>query len=134
VAAIWCPECNKTFKNEELCPKCGARLTETPKTSISWRSYSPGELLMKWPDRDDGEPVEPVFLKHCSSNNMEDDLLTSLLNAYDIPHIRRMPKDGSFGKVVIGTSGYGTDFYVPETMLEEALGLISSEVDNANIE
>ena len=57
----------------------------------------------------------------------EDEMLANLLEAYGIPCLRQFPKDGSFGRVVLGMSGNGADIYVPETMLEDAKNLISED-------
>ena len=50
-----------------------------------------------------------------------------MLEAYGIPCLRDYPGDGSFGKVVLGMSGQGTDIYVPESMLEEAQNLLAAQ-------
>ena len=88
----------------------------------------PGELLERWPRRGDGEPVTPKFLAHRKSVDMADTLLVNLLEAYGIPVLLRHPGDGSFGKVLLGMSGTGSDLYVPETMYEQALDLMEAEV------
>ena len=35
--------------------------------------------------------------------------------------------DGGFGRVVLGMSGQGTDIYVPESLLEDAIELCKEE-------
>lgn len=129
---MWCPECNREFSEKtELCPDCGASLlTEVP--GLEWGTSVPGELLKKWPHNGVGEPEPPAFLKHCSSVDMEDQLLINLLEAYEIPSIRRAPKTPWLSEVFLGASVHGTDVYVPESMLEEALGIITGEIDDGN--
>ena len=55
-----------------------------------------------------------------------DELIINMLEAYGIPCLRDYPGDGSFGKVVLGMSGQGTDIYVPESRLEEARALCAA--------
>ena len=94
------------------------------------KSFVPGELLEKWPRREDGEPVIPKFLAHRKSVDMEDTLLANMLEAYGIPVLLRHPGDGDFGKVLLGMSGTGSNIYVPETMYEQALELMEAEPDD----
>jgi len=88
-----------------------------------WHQTLPGETYKKWPKKD-GEPEEPVFLKHCTSLDMEDEMLINMLAAYDIPAVKIFPSNGSFGKVVLGMSGEGADIFVPISKLAEATALL----------
>ena len=80
-------------------------------------------MTSKWPKNNDGENEPAAFLCHLSCNDMADDLLVNMLDAYGIPCIRKYPGDGSFGRVVIGMSGTGSDIYVPQSMLNDAFEL-----------
>ena len=80
----------------------------------------------KWPKDNLGNSERAVFLCHLSSNDMADELLVNLLDAFGIPAVRQYPGDGDFGKVILGMSGYGTDLYVPESMYEDALNLYNN--------
>lgn len=99
------------------------------ESTFGW-SALPGELLKKWPRDVDGEPVAPAFLVHCKSDDMEDTLIANMLSAYGIPALCVHPGDGSFGRVVLGVSGTGSDILVPETMMEEAKALMEAENDD----
>ncbi len=90
----------------------------------------PGRSLENWPRLDSGEPVPPVKLAHCGSNDMEDVMLVNMLSAYGIPAIRVYPGDGVFGKIVLGMSGTGADILVPENMYEDAKALMEAESDD----
>ena len=79
-----------------------------------------------WPIGDNGEKEKAVFLCHLSANDMQDELLVNMLEAYGIPSIKSYPRDGEFGKVILGMSGLGTDLFVPETMYEDAVTLIKN--------
>lgn len=96
---------------------------------IAWGRDSRRDLLDRWPKTAEGEPVTPAFLTKCSQVDMEDRMLVGMLEAYDIPCLTRYPHSGEFGKVVLGMSGFGTEIYVPETMLEDAIALMQAPVD-----
>ena len=93
------------------------------------RSPLPGELYDAWPKDDMGEPVAPKMLTHCTSLDMADTMLVSMLRAYGIPAMIIHPGDGDFGKVVLGMSGTGSCVFVPETMYEDAINLMEAEPD-----
>jgi len=90
---------------------------------LEWGRRLTGELLKRWPKDEKGEPVEPVFLTHCLSLDMSDEMLTNLLEAYGIPCLKLYPNDGDFGRLMLGMSGTGTDIYVPLTMYDDAINL-----------
>ena len=90
----------------------------------------PGKLYKQWPRTTEGELVPPKFLTHCSSRDVEDELLVNFLKSYGIPAVVIHPGDGSFGKVVLGMSGTGSSIYVPETMYDEAKELMEAEPDD----
>lgn len=96
---------------------------------IGWGFDSRRELLERWPKTAEGEPVTPAYLTKCSQVDLEDRMLVSMLEAYGIPCLTRYPHSGEFGKVVLGMSGYGTEIYVPETLLEDAIALMESDDD-----
>ena len=87
------------------------------------------ELLKRWPCDPSGAPEKAAFLCNCKAQDLGDELRINMLEAYGIPCLRDYPGDGSFGKVVLGMSGQGTDIYVPESKLEEARNLLAAEPD-----
>lgn len=89
----------------------------------SWSNSFQGQFYKEWPKKD-GTPEEPAFLKHCTSVDMEDEMLISMLSAYGIPAVKLYPSNGSFGKVVLGMSAEGTDIFVPISMLDDATSLM----------
>ena len=98
------------------------------------REYEPewgralcGELLDRWPKTPAGEPEKPAFLCNCKNLDMGDVMRVNMLEAYNIPCLRVYPGDGGFGRVVLGMSGQGTDIYVPESLLEDAIELCKEE-------
>ena len=95
------------------------------RESGEWSRALHGELYERWPKDENGEPEEPVFLGTAVNLNLFDELTVNMLEAYGIPCLKRYPGDGSFGKVVLGMSGQGTEIYVPRSMLEDAAALVS---------
>jgi len=93
-----------------------------------WYQSIPGQTYKDWPKKD-GEPEEPVFLKHCTSVDMEDEMLIHMLSAYGIPAIKLYPANGGLGKVVLGMSGDGANIFVPASLHDDAVAL-TEEVPN----
>ncbi len=91
----------------------------------NWSRSLPGGLLERWPKDERGEPEEPVLLTTAINLNLFDEMTINMLEAYGIPCLKRYPGDGSFGKVVLGMSGQGTEIFVPKSMLEDAAALVS---------
>ena len=93
----------------------------------NWSRSLPGGLYERWPKDASGEPEEPVLLTTAINLNLVDELTVNMLEAYGIPCLKRYPGNGSFGKVILGMSGQGTEIYVPKSMLEDAVALVSGE-------
>lgn len=93
----------------------------------NWSRSLPGGLYERWPKDASGEPEEPVLLTTAINLNLFDELTINMLEAYGIPCLKRYPGNGSFGKIILGMSGQGTEIYVPRSMLEDAVALISGE-------
>lgn len=96
---------------------------------LEWGRRITGELLERWPKDEKGEPVEPVFLTHCSNLDFNDEMTVNLLEAYSIPCLRQYPNDGDFGRLVLGVSGTGVDIYIPNTMYEDAVNLTEGNAE-----
>ena len=94
---------------------------------FSWRKNLPDDLLERWPKDAEGELEEPVFLCNCRAQDMSDELKINMLEAYGSPCLRIYPGDGSFGRVVLGMSGLGTDIYVPASKVEDAKALCNAD-------
>ena len=95
------------------------------KLEFGW-SKLPGDLQKRWPRDDSGEFVAPKFLAWRQCVDLADEFLVNMLEAYGIPCIKRYPGNGSFGKLILGMSGEGTEIYVPKSMLEDAAALCSA--------
>ncbi len=96
--------------------------------NIEWGRNEYSELLRRWPKDENGRPEAPVFLRSEKNLDMSDELLVNMLEAYQIPCLRIYPGDGSFGRVVLGASGWGVDIYVPESLYQDAKELTEGEV------
>ena len=93
------------------------------KNKEGWGRLIRGDLYERWPKDENGEPEEPVFLGTAVNLNYFDELTINMLEAYGIPCLRQYPGDGSFGKLILGMSGQGTEIYVPRSMVEDAANL-----------
>ena len=93
------------------------------KNKEGWGRLVRGELYERWPKDENGEPEEPVFLGTAVNQNLFDELTVTMLEAYGIPCLKRYPGDGTFGKIILGMSGQGTEIYVPKSMVEDAANL-----------
>ena len=93
----------------------------------NWARSLSGGLYERWPKDASGEPEEPVLLTTAINLNLVDELTVNMLEAYGIPCLKRYPGNGSFGKVILGMSGQGTEIYVPKSMLDDAVALINGE-------
>ena len=93
------------------------------KENEGWGRLLRGELYERWPKDENGDPEEPVFLGTAVNVNLFDELTVNMLEAYGIPCLRIYPGDGTFGKIILGMSGQGTEIYVPKSMIEDAANL-----------
>lgn len=94
-----------------------------------WSKAIRGELFERWPKDENGEPEEPVRLGTAINLNLFDELTVNMLEACGIPCLCLYPGNGSFGKLILGMSGQGTDIYVPKSMAEDAAALCSYQGD-----
>ena len=91
--------------------------------SFGWGNKLPGNLYERWPKDEAGNPEEPMLLATLANNDMFDEVTVNMLEAYGIPCLKVYPGYGSFGKVILGMSGEGTEIYVPKSLHEDALAL-----------
>ena len=91
----------------------------------NWSRSLPGGLLERWKKEERGETEEPGMLSTASNLNLYAEMTLNTLEGYGSPCLKRYPGDGSFGKVVLGMSGQGTEIFVPKSMLEDAAALVS---------
>ena len=87
-----------------------------------------------WPNGENGNPVPPVFLTHLHGVDIDMELTVNLLEAYGIPHVPEYPLNGQFGKMIMGFPPGGMKIYVPETMFEDAMNILSAEISDDDME
>ncbi len=93
-----------------------------------WGFSRDGGIEGEWPRNDAGELVPPAFLEHVAGDPMAAKLTRTMLAAYGIATVCRYPNDGELGKVLFGYAGGGVDIFVPETLLEDARNIISTDL------
>ncbi|MBR2831758.1 MAG: hypothetical protein IKE57_02390 [Oscillospiraceae bacterium] len=93
-----------------------------------WSFKRKRPVTESWPSDERGEPIPPVFLQHVSGGPLDTELTINLLEAYGIPVVTQYPNNGEFGKVILGMSGTGIDIFVPETMKDDALNILSADI------
>lgn len=82
-----------------------------------------------WPRDENGDFVEPALLTHTAGNELESQLVRSLMESFNIPTLCQYPNDGVVGSIILGHAGGGVDIFVPATMLEDAKNILNA--DNA---
>lgn len=97
------------------------------KDDAPWSFGKRDRLPQRWPRNEAGEPEEPVLLCTCDNLDMSDRLLVNMLEAYGVPCLCIDPGNGSFGRVILGISGQGTDIYVPKSLYDDAKELCKEE-------
>ena len=100
---------------------------ENEESKLKWGEFMDGALLDRWPRTPEGEPEQPAFLCTRTSVDLSDQLLVNMLQAYEIPSLRMERGNGNLGRLYLGISGYGTDIYVPESLLNDAKQLCEEE-------
>jgi len=93
---------------------------------MEWKFKKPSGP--QWPKDENGEPVPPVYLKHISGGPLDTELALNLLDAYEIPYVTEYPNNGAFGKLIFGHPPSGMEVFVPETMLEDAMNIMSGDI------
>ena len=95
---------------------------------FKWGRKKFDRISERWPKNEKGDTVPPVFFQHIQGSELDVEMTVNLLEAYGIPALRKASGDGSLGEVIIGSSGYGVDIYVPETMIDDARNIVSGDI------
>ncbi|MCQ2452001.1 MAG: DUF2007 domain-containing protein [Oscillospiraceae bacterium] len=94
----------------------------------AWGSKRIGELSKRWPKDEAGQEIPPAFFQHIGGSELDVEMAINLLEAYDIPVLRKNTLDGDLGTVLLGFAGAGADLYVPESLLEDARNIVSADI------
>jgi len=78
-----------------------------------------------WPRDAQGKPEQPALLTNLPEGPIAD-LTRNMLEVYGIPAVEIYQDDGTFVRVICGTSSYGVRLFVPASRQEEARALLDS--------
>lgn len=127
---LWCENCGKEYdeKRRVVCPICGGPLCEIRPEEMEAKqgdwNLKGDQAAPPWPKNAAGQPEKAVLLTRMSDIGSEAELTISMLRAFGVPVTRRYAGDGQLGRVILGFSGFGTELYVPESMLSLAQDLM----------
>lgn len=114
-----CPKCNLEINEDILyCPMCQTELLEELETDAATAAES--------------EPESTAFLM-TAKDELQVNIVESLLKVYGIPLRRKYKGDDTFGKIFMGLTMNGIDLYVPNSSLEEAMDIIKNELPEEEI-
>jgi hypothetical protein len=60
-------------------------------------------------------------------NNIESEIIISILNSYEIPYLKQSKGSGELMEIYFGSNNYGIDIYVPSEILQIAKELINPD-------
>ncbi|WP_280768065.1 hypothetical protein [Salipaludibacillus daqingensis] len=111
------------------CPQCHSEYVDKKNTCADCH----GELVDILHDVDEDKPyleyVEMTYLTTASSE-MNANMLTSLLESFDINTMRKYREAGGYLTVFMGDTSFGTDIFVDQTKINEAVDVIKP-IENA---
>ena len=113
----WCPECKAEYReNFNTCSECNVALVDQLALDDNQlQNKEVKEQDEKW-----------VFLINVA-DGLDADLKEGLLKSCGINVIRKHQAFGGFIKICTGISNTGVDFYVPESQLTLAKGILESK-------
>jgi pyrophosphatase PpaX len=85
------------------------------------------DIVMGESTQNTSEPVETTLLV-TAKDELQANIVESLLKAYGIPMRRVYKGNDTFGKIVMGLTVNGIDLHVPKSALEEAKGILENEM------
>lgn len=127
----WCPKCGIEYRDGlETCSDCGVELSESPvsaETDSVLETEVESEVESKVETKADSESElrfdKEAFLTSTGSS-IEADMLEGLLNAEEIPVLKKYGDGGDYLKIYMGGVTSGVDLYVPLHLLDKAKGIL----------
>ncbi|RJE46952.1 MULTISPECIES: DUF2007 domain-containing protein [unclassified Dehalobacter] len=90
---------------------------------------------MKEPnEQDDNVELERWILITEAANEIEADIIGSILDSEGIPFYKKYNEAGDYLRIYMGMTNFGVEIYIPEKLKEKAEGLLNSmntETDRA---
>lgn len=112
----WCPICKTEYdENTEKCIDCGGNLVD-----VLIEKNCSCEL------EEDDEEDKGVFLIS-AQDEMEANIIEAKLKQYRIPVLKKFRETGGYLSVIMGTTPFGIDMFVPSKLLEDAQKIIEPQ-------
>lgn len=123
----WCPECGIEYREGfETCSDCGCALSENPVQSGTDSGSESGEPLQSESEYGSGSMYDREAFLMKAGNSIEADMLEGLLNASDIPVLKKYGEAGDYLLIYMGGVKSGVDLYVPSHLLDKAKEIIEA--------
>lgn len=106
----WCPICRSEYiEGFNTCSDCNCELVDILEPIIKEEIIYDKEALLI-----------------TVNNGIEADLIESILNANNIPVLKKFKEAGAYLNLYMGMTSFGIDIYVPSKLFDEAKELIES--------
>jgi hypothetical protein len=107
------------------CPKCNLEIDE----NTMFCSMCQPEMFNQLQEENSVESeTDETALLMTANDEIQANIVESLLKAYGIPLSRKYKGNDTFGKIILGVTVNGIDLYVPKSALVEAKGIIENEL------
>jgi hypothetical protein len=115
----WCPKCGIEYRDGfKTCNDCGCELSENP-VPVQTESASEGESATEL------QFDQEAFLVSTGSS-VEAEMIEGLLNADEIPVLKKYGDGGDYLKIYLGGVTSGVDLYVPSHLLVKAKEILDA--------
>jgi hypothetical protein len=123
----WCPKCGIEYREGfETCSDCGCELSEEP-VPVDPDSVPEAEADAESESKPESEPQfdQEAFLIS-TENSIEAEMIEGLLNADEIPVLKKYDDGGDYLKIYMGGVTSGVDLYVPSHLLDKAKEILEA--------
>lgn len=121
----WCPKCGIEYRDGfEICSDCDCKLSENPVPG-EMESETGTETEVEVETESELQFDQEAFLISTGSS-IEADMIEGLLNADEIPVLKKYGDGGDYLKIYTGGVITGVDLYVPSHLLDKAKEILEA--------